>query len=61
VQRCVASVQSQALVYARPNAIADRLGFRMPPTPSQIEEVARHIAEFSIAGVHAVGRVAPAR
>lgn len=61
VMRCVASIQSQSLVYARPNVVADRLGFRMPPTPSQIEEVVRHIADFSIAGVLAVGRVAHAR
>jgi len=56
VLRCVMSVQSQSLVYARPNPIGERLGFKFRPTPSQIDEVARHIAEFSVAGVHAVGR-----
>jgi AcrR family transcriptional regulator len=53
---CVLSVQSQSVMYARPNAIAERLGFTARPTASQIDEVAHHIAEFSIAGVYAVGR-----
>jgi AcrR family transcriptional regulator len=56
VIRSVLSVQSQAVMYARPNAVAERLGFTTRPTPSQIDEAARHIADFSIAGVHAVAR-----
>jgi TetR/AcrR family transcriptional regulator, regulator of cefoperazone and chloramphenicol sensitivity len=56
VLRCVLSVQSQSVMYARPNPIAERLGFKFRPTPSQIDEAARHIAEFSVAGIHAVGR-----
>lgn len=55
VIRCVLSVQSQSVMYARPNAIAERLGFNVRPTPSQIDEAAEHIADFSIAGVRAVG------
>ena len=56
VLRCIASVQAQSIVYARPNAITERLGFRAALTPSDIDRAARHIAEFSIAGIHAVGR-----
>jgi AcrR family transcriptional regulator len=62
VIRCVASVQSQVLGYF-PNPIAARLGFRFKPTPAQIEDAAAHVADFSIAGVRAIGRPArgPAR
>ena len=55
VLRCVASVQAQAVAYF-PNPIAARLGFAFEPTRVQIEQAARHIATFSIAGVRAVGR-----
>jgi AcrR family transcriptional regulator len=55
VLRCVLSVQSQTFIYAKPNAIAERLGFTFTPTSEQIDEAARHIAEFSIAGIRAVG------
>jgi AcrR family transcriptional regulator len=55
VLRCVASIQSQTLMY-RPNPIAARLGFVFEPTPAHIEAAARHIAEFSIAGVRAIGK-----
>jgi TetR/AcrR family transcriptional regulator, regulator of cefoperazone and chloramphenicol sensitivity len=54
---CVMSVQSQSVIYARHNAIAERLGFSLQPTEAQIEEAATHIAEFSIAGIYATGRV----
>ena len=40
VMRCVLSVQSQSIVYARPNAVAERLGFKFQPTPAQIDEAA---------------------
>jgi AcrR family transcriptional regulator len=60
VLRCVASVQSQTLAYM-PNPIAARLGFANKPTPANLKEIADHIAEFSLAGVHAVGRVLHAR
>jgi AcrR family transcriptional regulator len=56
VMRCVLSVQSQSIMYARPNAVAERLGFKFRPTPAQIAEAARHIADFSIAGIKAVSR-----
>jgi AcrR family transcriptional regulator len=54
VMRCVLSVQSQSIIYARPNAVAERLGFKFQPTPAQIDEAAQHIADFSIAGIRAI-------
>jgi AcrR family transcriptional regulator len=60
VLRCVASVQAQVIAYL-PSPIADRLGLTFKPTPAHIEEVAEHIAAFSLAGVHAVGRASHAR
>jgi AcrR family transcriptional regulator len=58
VLRCLASIQGQFAAYS-PNPIAERLGFRFGGTPTQIEESARHIAEFAVAGVHAVGPHVP--
>jgi AcrR family transcriptional regulator len=55
VRRCVASVQAQAVSYF-PNPISERLGFSFEPTPENIDDAARHIATFSLAGVRAVGR-----
>ena len=52
--RCVGSILSQTLVYVRRNPIAERLGFTFTGTAIQIDEAARHIAEFSVAGIHAV-------
>ena len=60
VLRCVASVQAQTLSYL-PNPIAARLGLVNKPTPANLDGIAAHIAEFSLAGVHAVGRAAHAR
>jgi hypothetical protein len=54
VLRCVASIQTQFVAYL-PNPVAARLGLDFRPTPAQIEQVARHIAEFSIGGIRAVG------
>jgi TetR/AcrR family transcriptional regulator, regulator of cefoperazone and chloramphenicol sensitivity len=53
VLRCVMSVQSQSLMYARRNPVAERLGFSARPSRSEIDEVARHIADFSIGGIRA--------
>lgn len=61
VMRCVLSVQSQSIIYARPNAVAERLGFKFRPTPVQIDEAASHIADFSIAGIRAIGGAADTR
>jgi TetR/AcrR family transcriptional regulator, regulator of cefoperazone and chloramphenicol sensitivity len=58
--RCVGSILSQTLVYVRRNPIAERLGFAFTGTPKQIEEAARHIADFSIGGIRAVTRPRPA-
>jgi TetR/AcrR family transcriptional regulator, regulator of cefoperazone and chloramphenicol sensitivity len=60
VLRCVASVQAQAVSYF-PNPISARLGFSFEPTEGNIEDAARHIATFSLAGVKAVGRPARSR
>jgi AcrR family transcriptional regulator len=60
VLRCVASVQAQTLAYM-PNPIAARLGLANKPTPANLADIADHIADFSLAGVHAVGRAAHAR
>jgi AcrR family transcriptional regulator len=58
VLRCLASVQAQSIAYIH-NPIAARLGFTLEPrTPGQIDEIARHIAEFSLAGVRAIARAA---
>jgi AcrR family transcriptional regulator len=56
VLRCVGSILSQTIIYVRKNPIAERLGFTFRGTPAQIDEAARHITEFSVAGVRAVGR-----
>ena len=60
VLRCVASVQAQTLAYM-PNPIATRLGLANKPTPANLGDIADHIADFSLAGVHAVGRALHAR
>ena len=60
VLRCVASVQSQTLSYM-PNPIATRLGFVNKPTAANLRDIADHIAEFSLAGIHAVGHAMHAR
>ena len=55
VLRCVASIQSQSVAYL-PNVIARKLGFEFKPTPAEIDEIAEHIANFSVAGVRAIAR-----
>jgi TetR/AcrR family transcriptional regulator, regulator of cefoperazone and chloramphenicol sensitivity len=54
--RSVGSLMSQAVIYVRRNPIAERLGFPFTGTPAEIDEAARHIAEFSIGGIRAVAR-----
>jgi AcrR family transcriptional regulator len=61
VLRSVISVQAQSVMFARPNPVADRLGFTKDLTSAQIDEAAEHIAEFSIAGIQALGRPAHVR
>ena len=60
VLRCVASVQAQSLAYL-PNVFASRLGLTFTPTSARLDEVADHIAEFSLGGIRAVGRAVHAR
>ena len=60
VLRCVASVQMQMIAYL-PNPMAARLGFPNKPTAANLAEIAEHLAQFSLAGVHAVGRAVHAR
>jgi AcrR family transcriptional regulator len=56
VLRCLASIQAQSVAYLH-NPIAERLGFTLEPkTPAQIDEIADHIAQFSLAGVRAVSK-----
>jgi hypothetical protein len=46
---------------ALPHPIRDRLRPRSAYTPAEIDALARHIAEFSLAGIRAVGRKRRAR
>jgi AcrR family transcriptional regulator len=55
VVRAVASIQAQTIAYL-PNPIAARLGLAFKPTKANLDEVADHIATFSIAGVRAIAR-----
>jgi len=49
----VASIHSQLAAYF-PNPITTRLGFsKTPRTTDDIRNIAGHIAEFSLGGVHA--------
>jgi TetR/AcrR family transcriptional regulator, regulator of cefoperazone and chloramphenicol sensitivity len=61
VLRCVMSVQAQSIMYARHNPVAERLGFRFKRTAAQIDDAVQHVADFSIAGIQAVGRLARTR
>ena len=60
VLRCVASIHSQLAAYF-PNPITTRLGFVLSPrSATDVETIAAHIADFSLAGVRAMaarGRV----
>jgi AcrR family transcriptional regulator len=60
VLRCIASVQAQSIAYL-PNPLTTRLGLVIKPTAANLNDIAEHIAEFSLAGVHAVGRAVHAR
>jgi TetR/AcrR family transcriptional regulator, regulator of cefoperazone and chloramphenicol sensitivity len=55
VLRSVASIQAQC-VMSRPHPIGDRLRKRRRWTPGDIDALARHIADFSLAGIRAVGQ-----
>src|SRR5204863_1849758 len=59
VIRSVASIQTQSLAYL-PNPVWERIGLPSKPTPALIQEIAHHIAEFSLAGIKALARQSPA-
>jgi hypothetical protein len=56
----VASVQGQCLLY-RNHAIVTRLQPRWQPTPERLDELADHIARFSLGGIEALARPRAAR
>ena len=60
VQRSVASTIGQVVSY-RPNPLIVRLGFKTRFQPEEIDEVADHIATFSVAGIRAATATAAAR
>jgi AcrR family transcriptional regulator len=53
VMRSVISVQTQAVAYL-PNAIGARIGLKAKLSSAEIDDVARHIAEFSLGGIRAL-------
>ena len=59
VLRCVGSILAQTIIWVRKNPIAERLGFVFKPTPDNIDMVARHITDFSVAGIRAIAAQRP--
>jgi hypothetical protein len=55
VGRSVASVWTQSAAYVA-NPIAERLGGPIAPTPDDVDAIAQHITEFSLAGIRAIRR-----
>jgi AcrR family transcriptional regulator len=55
VIRSVVSLQAQSVAYL-PNPLAERLGLKPKLTPPEIDQVAHHIVEFSLAGIRAIAR-----
>jgi AcrR family transcriptional regulator len=53
VIRSVVSLQAQSVAYL-PNPLAERLGLKPRLTPAEIDQVAHHIVEFSLAGIRAI-------
>jgi TetR/AcrR family transcriptional regulator, regulator of cefoperazone and chloramphenicol sensitivity len=53
VMRSVISIQTQAVAYL-PNAIGARLGLKARLTPAEIDDIATHVAEFSLGGIRAI-------
>ena len=51
--RSVVSVQAQSVAYL-PSAIGVRLGQKTRLTPAEIDDIARHVSEFSLAGIRAL-------
>ena len=59
VLRCVGSILAQTIIWVRKNPIAERLGFAFKPTPDNIDMAARHITDFSVAGIRAIAAQRP--
>jgi AcrR family transcriptional regulator len=59
VLRCVGSILAQTIIWVRKNPIAERLGFVFKPTPDNIDIAARHITDFSVAGIRAIAAQRP--
>ena len=59
VGRCVASIRGQCLVYL-PNPVSRLILGQQGFTGDQLDQIAAHITEFSVAGICAVGRLGPA-
>jgi TetR/AcrR family transcriptional regulator, regulator of cefoperazone and chloramphenicol sensitivity len=55
VTRCVISVHTQCLAVMN-NPVAPRLGLSPVATAAGIQEIARHIAKFSLAGIRAIAK-----
>jgi TetR/AcrR family transcriptional regulator, regulator of cefoperazone and chloramphenicol sensitivity len=61
VRRSVASIQSQSIAYL-PHPVTARVGYpQSPPKGRQVEAIADHVAEFSVAGVKRIARLKRAR
>jgi len=58
VGRSVASVWTQSAAYIA-NPIAERLGGPIAPTSSEEDAIARHITDFSMAGIRAIAGTSP--
>jgi AcrR family transcriptional regulator len=55
VPRCVASIHAQWMLFV-PNPIASRLRPKFQLRTEDIDRVAQHIADFSLAGIRAIAR-----
>jgi len=55
VAMVVASIQGQCLLYS-PNVVAAKLGWTTPETSAELDAIAGHIFDFSLAGLRAVAR-----
>jgi TetR/AcrR family transcriptional regulator, regulator of cefoperazone and chloramphenicol sensitivity len=58
VTLCVASIQAQCIM-ALPNPIGSRLRLHVSMGASDIDRLAEHVAEFSMAGIRQIGRASP--
>jgi AcrR family transcriptional regulator len=59
VRRCSASVKGQMLIFMHPRPDMKRPLAVPPKTPEEVEEIVRHITEFSLAGLEKVKKGLP--